>query len=521
MREPTWQDSREVPATVRQLLETPRLRTRLVGGARGIDRPISWPHTCEMPGPWEWLDRGDFLMTIGYGVPPEPDAQERYVEQLTEHGISGVTVAEDALAPPISERMLKAADRVGLPLMRTAYEVPFTALARVVIHANQHDERQLVARTERLYDCVRRVALNGGGTASLLSGVSEELHCELRALDLTTWRNIFPPEEPVSESIRELLRRVLIERGGHLPGILRIEVAGTPAIAVPVPSRRPVALLAVQGPAGPPALSLLQHGATIVAVEVERLYAERASRQRKGVELLASILRGRIDPATAAARLREFEFADGSFLVAICEEPGRGVQEDEVDDELRAAGIAHLLLLEERRVVAVLSDCEESVEALLRALGPGARVGIRDGVEGVAQLADAVREARWALAHSGEATVTRYGHHGSPFLPRTVSDARAAVDQVLGPLLEYDRRRGTELVRSLAVLLHHNRSSQRAAQDLFIHRQTLVFRMKRVEELTGRRLVSTADVSELWQALRALEMLEGHDLLAAAMPGKG
>ena len=514
----TWEDSRAVPATVRQLLETPRLQTRLLRGARGIDRPISWPHTCEMPDPWEWLDRGDFLMTIGYGVPPESEAQERYLEQLTEHGISGVTIAEDALAPPLSERMLRAADRLGLPLLRTAYEVPFAALARVVIHANQHEERQLVARTERLYDCVRRAALDGGGTESLLSGVSEELHCVLRALDLATWRNVFPPEEPVPEGIRDTLRQALIQRGGHLPGILRIEVSGTPAIAVPVPSRRPVALLAVQGPAGPPALALLQHGATIVALEVERLYAERASQRRKGVELLASILRGRIDPAAAATRLRELNFADGPFLVAICEGPGRGLHEDEIDDELRAAGIAHLLLLEEHRVVAVLSDREESLEALRRALGPSARVGIRDGVEGVGQLADGVREARWALAHSGEATFTRYGHHGGAFLPRTVSDARAAVDQVLGPLLEYDRRRGTELVRSLAVLLHRDRASQQAADDLFIHRQTLVFRMKRVEELTGRRLRSIADVAELWHALQALEMLEGHDLLTPAVP---
>jgi purine catabolism regulator len=36
-----------------------------------------------------------------------------------------------------------------------------------------------------------------------------------------------------------------------------------------------------------------------------------------------------------------------------------------------------------------------------------------------------------------------------------------------------------------------------------VHRQTLVYRIERVEQLTGRQLQSTADVAELWLALQA------------------
>jgi purine catabolism regulator len=80
---------------------------------------------------------------------------------------------------------------------------------------------------------------------------------------------------------------------------------------------------------------------------------------------------------------------------------------------------------------------------------------------------------------------------------------------VLGPVVAYDADHATELVHSMAVFLAHNRSWQRAAEALHVHKQTLVYRMHRVEELTGRDLRETADVVELWLALQAQELAHG------------
>jgi purine catabolism regulator len=74
---------------------------------------------------------------------------------------------------------------------------------------------------------------------------------------------------------------------------------------------------------------------------------------------------------------------------------------------------------------------------------------------------------------------------------------------VLGALLAYDAAHDSRLVQSLQVFLEENRSWQRAALRLIIHKQTLVYRMERVEQITGRKLDRIADVTELWLALQA------------------
>ena len=76
-----------VAITVRQLVDTPHLRTRFHAGRAGGEQVINWAHTCEMPDPWHWLEPFDMLMTNGLGMPTDPDEQARYLSRLADAGI--------------------------------------------------------------------------------------------------------------------------------------------------------------------------------------------------------------------------------------------------------------------------------------------------------------------------------------------------------------------------------------------------------------------------------------------------
>ena len=73
---------------------------------------------------------------------------------------------------------------------------------------------------------------------------------------------------------------------------------------------------------------------------------------------------------------------------------------------------------------------------------------------------------------------------------------------LLSPLLDYDADHGTELVRTLRVFLDCSGSWTRAAGAMFVHVNSLRYRMRRVEELTGLDLGSLADQAALLFALR-------------------
>jgi purine catabolism regulator len=62
-------------------------------------------------------------------------------------------------------------------------------------------------------------------------------------------------------------------------------------------------------------------------------------------------------------------------------------------------------------------------------------------------------------------------------------------------------------------MLSHNRSWQLTAEELHIHKQTVGYRLRKIEQLTGRGLTRTEHIAELWFALRAHDLVHGHSLL--------
>ncbi|MGH2755963.1 MAG: PucR family transcriptional regulator [Actinomycetota bacterium] len=86
------------------------------------------------------------------------------------------------------------------------------------------------------------------------------------------------------------------------------------------------------------------------------------------------------------------------------------------------------------------------------------------------------------------------------------------VDQMLGPLIEYDERRKGELVKTLEAFFHADGSVKLAGEALFAHPHTVSYRLKQVEKLTGWSLRGPEDKLRLHLALRAYRLARGrHD----------
>jgi len=127
------------------------------------------------------------------------------------------------------------------------------------------------------------------------------------------------------------------------------------------------------------------------------------------------------------------------------------------------------------------------------------------------RLPDSVRQARWALqaARADGSAVAEYSTAAPLFLPRTISEAHLAARAVLGELMDYDEANQSHLIETLEVSLSTDRSWSVTAEKLVIHRQTLAYRLKKIEALTGRSTKGSADIASFWMALNARRIARG------------
>jgi purine catabolism regulator len=84
---------------------------------------------------------------------------------------------------------------------------------------------------------------------------------------------------------------------------------------------------------------------------------------------------------------------------------------------------------------------------------------------------------------------------------------RRFCDSILRPIEAMESSYGGELLRSLDVFIEANGNWERAARQLLCHRHTLRYRIRKIEELTGRDLEAAGDRLEFYLALRARALL--------------
>lgn len=495
--------------TVRDLVAIPYLRTRVLAGAGGLDRPVTWAHSIEMPEPWGWVEPGDLVMTVGLGVPAARDEQVHYVRELARIGASGVAIGEDMQAPPLRPEMLAAADEASLPVLYTAFEVPFVQMSRAVAAANGDEEHVRLVRAARIYDRVRE-SVTGGAGGALLAALADEIECAIWvcASEDPALR-LLPDAEALPAELRDVLGSATAGPREERPTVIRRRLpGGRTMLAIPVPTARPVTLVVVPEREPPPAYALLQHVATAVALELERAWARREEQRRLGSEALAQLIEGRVDGAEAERQL-DRQGLRLPLYVGLIERRGGLGDSGWFHHALADRRIPHMLLRRDDLLHCLLPATAEALSGCAAALPEAMRMGVSEPVRELRELPGAVVQARWALdAAAADADgIARYGDERSTFGPRSIEEAQLAVDRVLGPLIAYDLDRGAELVRTLEVFLACNRSWLRASEQLFVHKQTLVHRVGRIEQLTGRRLNETGDVSELWLAVQAWRRL--------------
>jgi len=192
---------------------------------------------------------------------------------------------------------------------------------------------------------------------------------------------------------------------------------------------------------------------------------------------------------------------------------GRGALADlvEVVDATGATDVERVFFAPFGERVAVAYSAagrlRDRVLAAARTAGP-----LTLGESGEAELTDMARahhEADQALQAG-----VRAGRHYTAFADIGASglfellatpQAQAFADSLLRPLIDHDAAGRGDLVRSLGAWLEHNGQWDAAAAALGVHRHTLRHRMRRVEELLGSDLDTTANRMELWAGVQLLD----------------
>ncbi len=156
---------------------------------------------------------------------------------------------------------------------------------------------------------------------------------------------------------------------------------------------------------------------------------------------------------------------------------------------------------------------EEARQQAMRRLRCQLSVGIGRVGCGVAGIRRSFREAEHALSIAqrllGGNRSTAFDQlrvYRLLFPLAGTGELRSFYEETLGRLVEYDAKHSGELVKTLVVFFANDGNLQRAADALFLHRNTLAYRLERIEDISGLSLHDPEDRLCLQLALKIKDL---------------
>jgi hypothetical protein len=258
----------------------------------------------------------------------------------------------------------------------------------------------------------------------------------------------------------------------------------------------------------------------LAAAATEAYRGTSADRARHDRQLRSALLNGLLDgklgdgshlwESAAALKLPQH----GTFVVVTAECPSPGEEAlPGVEDLLRRRDVvsAWRLDAEQHEGLVVLRprfDAGQlSTELGDLALG---RVGVSEPYGNLERTPQALRQARLACAAATPHTADLVRFEQQPVAVLLVSAPDAAettARRILGPVLDLPDDDRAVTIETARVWLASAGSTSAAATRLHLHRNTVRYRLRRLEELTNRSLANPLDVAELHVALECARML--------------
>lgn len=502
-----------------------------MSGVQPDERPVRWAASSVKEA-----QSGDVLII------PVSQLDRKIIQRAGEQGVAALLLVGNAEALEIEP------DSEGPPIA----VIPETAgdvreIQRMILTVLVNQRAALIERGVRVHVQLSQLEAEGKGLSGLAKAMHEISGRGVMVQDkrgsvlaehpsstlLTIWRDVLKQMSAL-ESLPELLtdRR----KAGSQAAIHRQKVPGglerliTPIVVGEI-ARGYLSLVGLEGEFDELDQLVLDQGSMVCAIEMARNKAIRETEKRLKGDLLTALLQGNLSSRDAALWVHQMGMdltqphAALRFAWDAAAPPSLRRLETLVNGEVASLGIQVIVSpmgLEFVCFCQVSPESKRPEQALAlgkAVLEQGAReypqipcrCGVGSSVSNLEGWRTSLREAGQALEMArrlGKAAPLFYPDLSVYRLLFQLEHSPEIIsfqEESLGPLLELEG--SDELVHTLETYFEYNGNLSQAAEALFIHRNTLIYRIERIEAITNRDLNNPEERLATQLALRIYRML--------------
>ncbi|WP_338536300.1 PucR family transcriptional regulator [Helicovermis profundi] len=548
---------RETGIAIKDILKMKSFeKSNIIAGEGGINRIITRVNVMADPDILNWVDKGEFLLTTGYFFKTTKlENQLNLIRESNFKKLSGMGIKIFPYLDKMPEEIIKLANELNFPIIEIDYEVPFTDIMTPVFQEIFNRQSSIINKVQIVHKDTMNVLLKGGSIKDIIGNLSKTLenpivvvdhHFDEIIIDSLGDSQIYKKlEDDINLTFSK--NKLRVDKNKTSRDKINIDEDDIDRIMVPIMVKNNIYghLIAygMKSDLSDFDVLYMESTSTVVAVEfLKRISIQEVENKYKAefFEDLISFDEFRKKKAIERANYYKLDKdASYSVLTLRLSKTESSIDSDEEYNQMLVKVMYMIDLI-----------CKNECNSYLTA-NKGKKINIlfmwkksEDSNKKINLIAQMIKESLNAKVASikfkmgiGRETM------GLANVYKSLKDAEKAVDatknyvdgdiinfetlgiykifcqdnlkeelisfykSTLEPLVEYDRKRDTELVKSLRIYFETNGNLKKMSEKLFTHYNTVLYRINRIQEITKRNLNDEMDRYGLETSMKIMRIL--------------
>lgn len=540
--------------TVREALAMKEWKDcRLIAGEEGLDREIHYIDSMEVPDIIPWLKKDELLITTAYAVRDSEEQLLNIIRALGKNQSAGIALKTKFLGT-IPDSIKKIADELKLPVIEIPRDMPAIDLTNPLMKKIVNSQNRKLEFNKAMNEKFLAVQIEGGSFEEIGKILGELLSCEILVADSKQNLICYFPEHVREQEkwveldtcgdkiISRALREFAFLHGEGL-GVNRTDTEEIWIHGVYVKNKCHGYLYVIgkMGKFNEMSEIAVRQAAVYLALEFSKLGLKEQKEYYQDnnffLDLISSNVLTEEDALRRAGRLHWPQFP--YYMVVSDIDRFEGITRGKEEEEIQA--IKDEIMQIHKDVVKQKSNCffvgnksdsfhclftgqadrkeirvcmEEIQKQISRDFGLIITTGISREVLRYSDFEKAYKETRTAITIGKKKSkmkicfIDEVQMEEGFFQMAKMDVFQKFVLDSLHILEEYDEKHGSCLLDTLRVLTENQGARKETADSLFLHRNTLAYRIRQIEQLTGYDLNDPQTLFKLQLAIKVNSYIE-------------
>lgn len=523
-------------------------KCRLVAGNKGVDREILYIDAMEVPDIIPWIKKNELMITTGYAMNRDEGVLLDIIKAMAKAGSSGIALKTKFFGE-ITQKIKDLANELQVPVIEVPRDMAFIDLANPLMKKVVNAQNQKLEFNKAMNEKFLEIQIEGGGFQEICVVLGEMLGCVILVADHRQMLlGCYPEGEgaerwlakndyedtTIQKQLKEYVEKSKDEIVAASAGEWEIRAMG---IYVKNKCNGFLYAVGLKGKFDEMSETALRQAGVYLALEFSKKGLVEQTEYYQDNNFFFDLISGNIQTEEdAVKRARGLKWPSFSYILVVgdideFENVIRNKTEEEVNifkDEImqihkevlrrqrqcffvgNKSDSFHCLFTKNIEKNEILMCMKEIQRQIYKNYGAWITIGVSTEILSYHDFIMAYKKARTAITigkkrGKREICFIEDLRLEEAFFEMAKMDIfREFVDETFLELKMHDEKYGTPFLETLKTLAEHHGARKETAETLFLHRNTLAYRIRRIEQLTGADL---NDPDVLFQVNLAMKIL--------------